>query len=153
MIEVDGGGFDPFVLALDRFRQKLDDVEPVWELAIKWLMIEHAGAFHAQKQAGTSDKWAPLSDKYRAYKDRVRPGRKILVFDGDLRDSLTKADRGVRVVEPGFMVFGSDIDYAKYHMTGTPNMPARPPLIDAKRSKSFKRYLAVILQEHIVKGK
>lgn len=152
MIQIDGGGFQPFIMALDRFRQNLDDASPVWERAADYLQSLHVEGFNQQKQAGTSDRWAPLSDRYREYKARVRPGKKILDFDGDLRASLTQSGRGVRIFEPGFMVFGTDVPYAKYHMNGTPNMPARPPLIDAARSKNFKRHLAKLMQEFIVKG-
>lgn len=152
MIEVEGGGFESFALVLDRFRHNLDDLTPVWEDLVKYLTTEHYNAFNAQTRPGTADRWAPLSREYKEYKDRVRPGRKILVFDGDLRDSLTRANEGIRVIEPRFLIFGTDIDYAKYHMTGTPNMPARPPLLEAKRGKNFRRHLAVLIQEHIVKG-
>lgn len=152
MLQIDGGDFRPFLIGLDRFRERLEDATPVWEAFAQFLQLQHADGFSRQGQPGTSARWEPLSERYREYKSRVRPGKKILNFDGDLEDSLTKTGRGVRIFEPGFMVFGSDVPYAKYHMNGTPHMPARPPLIDAKRSPEFKRTLAKMMQEYILKG-
>lgn len=151
-VEFVGGGFDSFTAALDRYRHNLDDLTPVWESLGKTLEELHAEGFKAQRQAGTSNKWAALSPEYKAWKDSVRPGRKILEFDGDLKDSLTKPGRGIRVYEPGKMVFGSDIPYAKYHMRPYGNRPARKPLIDAKKSRAFKTAVTARIQSFIVKG-
>lgn len=85
----------------------------------------------ASEGAYGSGGWPPLSEDYRLWKERKRPGVPILQFDGDLYRSLTQdsAPGAIREITPLSLTFGTSIPYAKYHQEGTPRMPARPPLI------------------------
>lgn len=78
--------------------------------------------------------WDPLKPDYAAWKEQHYPGKKILQREGDLMASLTEpaAEGAIREFGPNFLVFGTSINYAKYHKTGTPNMVARDPLPDIK---------------------
>jgi phage gpG-like protein len=74
--------------------------------------------------------WAPLKPAYKAWKDQHFPGMPILQRTQALMKSLTEevAEGAIREIEPHMMVFGTSIEYAKFHKTGTPNMVARDPL-------------------------
>ena len=85
-------------------------------------------------------KWAPLTDNppgygYASYKRRVRPGRSLLVFDGDLKKSLTgnnKSKGWLYNARSRRLVMGSRVPYAEYHQDGTSRMVARPLFILTK---------------------
>lgn len=68
--------------------------------------------------------WPPLSPRTIRKKGHARK----LIDSGDLRRSLTqKSGKGaIRSIEKQGSLFGTSIEYAGYHMTGTANMPARP---------------------------
>lgn len=145
-----GAGFTPFTVELDRFADHLDRAEPAFE-AMARLQVERVNRrqFREQGSAETG-KWAPLSQAYEARKRILRPGAKILHFDGDLEDSLTNVPSGVfEITDRGFTV-GTQIDYAKYHQAGTPRMPARK-LIGPPRRGDVRDF-AKILQRFIIEG-
>lgn len=86
----------------------------------------HAGYF--QQQAGPAGAWAPLAESTVA-----RKGHDVILIDTDaLEDSLTVegaqgAHREVeRFDDATYLFFGTEVEYADYHMTGTARMPARP---------------------------
>ncbi len=54
--------------------------------------------FTSQGSSGGSP-WKVLTQDYRKWKKKVRPGKKIMVFDGGLRRSLTRA------TEPSYVQF------------------------------------------------
>lgn len=143
-------GFEPFNLRLDRFSDQLRDAEPAFEaMATYQVEVVNKRQFRQQGSAETG-KWAPLSPPYARWKAKRRPGRPILVFDGDLRDSMTIPHNGVwEVWDRGFVV-GTAVDYAIYHQKGTDHMPARPLLGSPRRSDT--RALTKILQRWIVEG-
>lgn len=99
-----------------------------------------ASDFHSHmgqtfKAQGRRSKWAPLTPAYAAYKSRVRPGRPLLVFDGDLRASLTgnnKRKGWLYNARSRRLVMGSKVPYAQYHQDGTSRMVARPLFILTK---------------------
>lgn len=86
----------------------------------------------AREGAGgpVSGAWAPLSADYAAWKKSHYPGRKKLVLRGKLRPALTSSasPHALRETTDNTLVFGTrGIEYASFHQTGTPRMPARPP--------------------------
>ena len=56
-----------------------------------------------------------------ARKDNVDPDRPLLYKHGDMKNTI-----GYKLPAPDTVFVGSKADYAKYHQTGTRNMPARP---------------------------
>ncbi|QNJ59581.1 hypothetical protein SEA_KING2_11 [Arthrobacter phage King2] len=150
IVRFSGAGFKPFTMVLDRFSDRLEDSEPAFRAMAEFqVRTVNARQF---KQQGTPEtgRWAPLSPPYASYKDRVRPGRPILVFDGDLREGLTVPGKGIfETYDKGFVV-GTDLHYAKYHQKGTPIMPARP-LFGSIRRSDVKQF-AKLLQRWIVEG-
>ena len=85
---------------------------------------------HAEMFAGQYDSnrnaWAPLAASTIKRKGHDR----ILVETGALRDSLVTIGGPGNVHEAmqRGMVFGTDVEYALFHQTGTSRMPARPPV-------------------------
>lgn len=118
---------------LVRFIEAAEDATPVWNvLADRFLVLE--GRQFASEGGYASGGWAPLSAAYAAWKAKNYPGKTILRRTDDLWRSLTQGP-AIRIIEPRFMVVGSDVDYGEYHQTGTGRMPRRRPIefTDAER--------------------
>lgn len=149
-LRFDSEGFEPFALVLDRFRQGLENAEPAFrEIATYQKAVVNARVFSNEGTAETG-KWSPLSPRYGAWKARVRPGRKILVFDGDLREAFTSMEHGVTEIWNKGMVVGAYDPIAGYHQHGTPIMPARPIL--GRSAKRDNTRMAKIFQQFIIDG-
>lgn len=82
-------------------------------------------------------RWPQLSPKYAAWKARNFPGRPILVRTEELKKSLTQSTRLLSRSEFDVAILSSDVEYAKFHQTGTSKMPARPPLIPTPRVREI----------------
>ncbi|ALY10280.1 hypothetical protein SONNY_12 [Arthrobacter phage Sonny] len=150
-VRFSGDGFKPFTMVLDRFSDRIDDTEPAFKaMATFQVSVVNKRQFTQQGTPETGGRWAPLSPPYARYKERKRPGRPILVFDGDLREGMTVPGKGIfETYDKGFVV-GTDLPYAHYHQKGTPTMPARPIIGSVRRSDV--REFAKILQRWIVEG-
>ena len=143
-------GFEPFALVHDRFRQQLEHAEPAFrDIATYQKTVVNARVF-AQQGSAETGRWSPLSPRYGAWKARVRPGRPILVFDGDLREAFTSMSHGVSEVWDSGMVVGASDPIARYHQDGTDRMPARPIL--GRTAKKDSRHMAKIFQDFVIKG-
>jgi phage gpG-like protein len=151
VLSFDGAGAAPVSIMLERWQQNLGDTTEAFRaMADYQVRTVNKRQFDEQGSVETG-KWAPLSPPYARFKARVRPGRPILVFDGDLRREMTVPGKGVYEVWPKGMTVGTDIDYAKYHQKGTPNMPARPLM--GKAREADKRRFEKILQRWIVESR
>ena len=150
VLSFDSAGAAPFSLMLERFQHHLGDASRAFEtMADYQKSTVNARQFNARGTAETG-KWSPLSRDYGRWKATVRPGRPLLVFDGDLKREMTVRGHGVDVVTPTSMTVGTDLSYARYHQQGTTRMPARR-LIGAPR-KEDTRMMAKILQRWIIDG-
>lgn len=146
-LELSSDGFDPFVLQLDRWRDALENAEPAFrELAEYQKTVVNARVF-AQRGTAETGRWAPLSPDYKRWKSHVRPGKPILVFDGDLRDGMTRMDKGVTEVWDRGMTVGVVSKIAGYHQTGTGRMPARKLL--GRQADKDSQQMAKIFQRFI----
>lgn len=79
--------------------------------------------------------WAPLSAAYAKRKNKKRPGRKTLVYDGDLRRSLTTLKNPEHVStyakQPNgnwLLRSGSSNQVGRYHLEGSAKLPVRKPM-------------------------
>jgi phage gpG-like protein len=140
MVTFQISGHAPLRIEIERFKHRLNDVEPVWQ-AIADRMAEVWG--REFRLEGAWVRWAPLSPRYREWKAKRYPGAKIMHLTGDLEDSLTKRPFGIDEINNEVMVIGTQVFYAGYHHHGTPMMPARPVLRPIKRqdAKLFGKYL------------
>jgi phage gpG-like protein len=79
----------------------------------------------------TGGAWAPLSPKYKTWKDKAFPGKPILERTGRLRGSLewlgtAPGPGGLFTAAPDHVLVGTTVPYGTYHQEGTAGMPARP---------------------------
>lgn len=150
-IKFEGAGLEPLYEELHRWQDNLGDATPAFKtMADYQVRTVNARQFREQGSVETG-KWSPLSPPYGRWKARVRPGRPILVFDGDLKREMTVPGQGIyKVWRSGFTV-GTDLDYAIHHQKGTPMMPARPLIGPARRRDTL--HFGKLLQGWIVNNR
>jgi len=149
-LSFDSAGAEPFSLLLHRWDHNIRDARPAFEAMAEHQLKVNARQFNARGTVETG-KWAPLSPLYGRWKARVRPGKPLLVFDGELKRSMTMPGKGIYIVRPTSMTVGTAIPYATYHQKGTPYMPARK-LIGTPRKADTTRF-GKILQRWIVESR
>lgn len=148
-------GTNEVIHDLTRFRQNVSRARPVFAA-----MAEHVAGMQ-RDQFATEGRhygpgWALLSPKYEAWKSKRRPGRKILVFDGDLKAAAAPDQaRGFdiyRVSDKGMEVGVSyaKTPHARYHQEGTTRMRSRPLMVQPTRAD--QKALTKILHTALVKG-
>lgn len=151
ILSFDSSGAESFALLLRRWDHNIKDARPAFEAMAQYqLKTVNARQF---KELGTPEtgKWAPLSPLYGRWKARVRPGRPLMVFDGDLKQTMTVPGKGIYIVRPTSMTVGTAVPYAKYHQNGTPNMPARKLIGEPRKADSAR--FGKILQRWIVESR
>ena len=134
---------------LVRMAHDVADARPIWEVIAQSFQRSERRNFKSQG-AYASGTWAPLSPAYAAWKARAYPGTKILERTGDLKKSLTERPFGVEVIEPTFIVLGTDIAYAEYHQNGTDKMPQRRPV---EFTESLRRDWMKLIQSFLTTGR
>ena len=100
-------------------------------------MAEHFYSF-----GGMVGGWKPLSPGYAAWKAEQRPGRPIMVFDGDLRRSFlgVGSTGNVTRIYKDRAEFGSSNPVAAIHQYGGGDVPARPLVVmNAKDNAALGR--------------
>lgn len=149
---------DAIAFGFSRWANLVDDWRPPFR-AIVVMLRTHAERHLQSEGTYTGPRFAPLSPAYRLHKDRVRPGRPILTFDGVLRNALTTpgAPGSLAKVQAKRMEWGISpdyrrpdtgvrlMDYAMAHATGAPqrNLPKRPPMRYSGRLGSIQNGAAV----------
>lgn len=102
------------------------DMAPVLEVIAERLRLKEADWFASEGDGS----WAPLAESTVAYKaaNNLRP--EILRATDDLMRSLTEegAPGQFSIVTPDALIFGTSIDYARYHRDGAGGLPVRNPL-------------------------
>jgi phage gpG-like protein len=129
-----------------RFGDRALAARPAFE-AIGQMLLELEGQQFASEGHRASGGWEPLADSTLEHKH----GPSILDETGELRASLTERGGPHQIWDVGdeFLLFGTDVDYASFHQTGTSRMPRRRPLelTEADRAGAVK-----ILQRYIMTG-
>lgn len=79
---------------------------------------------------GVPENFVPLSPKYKRWKDRHYPGKKIMQLTGRLMNSLTAENQAdsqdtVRIIAKDYAELGTLVPYAHRHQKGTFGMPRR----------------------------
>ena len=157
--------------ALVEYAELMDDWRPAFKVIEKMFYAHERGLFATSGKGKASNKWKewkalstrePPKGGYRAYKERVRPGRPILVFDGALRDAASGGSGSIRgQIKKESMVIGIDAGssvgvIARAHTLGVPErgLPSRPPVrFDGNvqaRGSSFGYAVSQVLQSFIV---
>lgn len=144
-----GDGFKPFTNVLTKLQDRVQDAEPVFQAMADHVRTMNQKQFDKQG-AYYGSSWSPLTPKYARWKAKVRPGKKILEFDGLLRESLTQRPFGVDEITSKSMTVGTEVDYATYHQNGTKHMPARELL--GRPTREDTKQWAKMMNAFIVKG-
>lgn len=132
-IQIETIGDERFVRGFNRFLDEIKDFSPVFELL--WDDFTEINKKNFDRQ-GTPERWKPLSEDYAAWKAKVRPGRPILVFDGNLRASLTGLSPDtIKKIGKTEAEFGTTLPYAPYHQRGSGRLPRRKPVQIAEPDK------------------
>lgn len=147
-IEVEVEGTGEAKRRLDAFAAAVADLRPFFEAEGEVFRERTDRQFRSE--GALLGGWAALVPWYEAYKERVRPGRRILVFDGDLRRSMVEpgAEHNINRIGPRRAAFGSDDFKAQFHEYGTRKMPRRQMIVwrSSDRAEMEER-LAAYLQE------
>lgn len=133
---------------LARMSDAVHDLRPAWEvLAARFAAMERR-QFDTEGRYGSAG-WSPLSPRYEAWKAAHYPGKTILRRTDDLYNSLTRRPLGIEVMEPQFAIFGSPVDYGRFHQRGSSTLPRRRPVEfpEAERVQWVK-----VLQRFILTG-
>lgn len=106
------------------------DFRPAWQ-AITDRLLTIEGQQFASEGAYGSTGWPALAPSTIERRQSQGYGAgPILDMTGALKRSLSVkgAEGQISVIEPASMAFGTGIEYAGLHQTGTGRMPARKPL-------------------------
>lgn len=131
----------------DRLGADIKNLKKIDPVVLDWFVKMERSRFDREGAFGDT-RWAPLSPKYKKYKDRVRPGKRILQFDGDLYTAMTGGVGFHHVRSKARLEYGTEkVRYARFHQTGTRIMPARPPI---RLTEHFLRKLRLAVGKHMV---
>lgn len=108
----------------------------------------------ATEGAFTGTPWAALSPRYAAYKRKVKPGRRKLVFEGDTKDSFltpTNPNHYRKFVPPFTYLLGATGEKAWRHNTGTGVGKQRLPVrrLNAKTPENIKAFYQAVAGYYI----
>lgn len=101
-------------------RAMVTDWRPVFNIVIPNMRQRLSVAFRRQSDPVTDEAWTPLSPKYKIWKQKNFPGKRILECTGALRRAATKkgAVGQVVIVETKSMTFGVELGiYPLVHQT------------------------------------
>lgn len=136
--------------SFDRVNENITDLRPYWDNVQKEFWRIEEGQFKSENARGASGQWKPLSRPY-AKRKAQRYGVKTILRASDRLQSSLAGQTGDTALFKDKMEFGigTNLEYARYHQTGTKKMPKRP-VIDF--SESQKDELAKGLQRDILKA-
>lgn len=136
--------------------KRLLNMQPVLDFRVIQLAQE---MFKDQFETEGASAWAPLSEGYRARKERDRPGKTILRYDDLMFAALTQnlgADSVFTQRAGGTSVLDINVDpdigYWIFHQLGTDTMPARELLPDPLPPE-FLSELKRVVRAYIVFGR
>jgi hypothetical protein len=143
-------GAEPLERRIRQFELLLSDLRPFWPMVVPMVtgwwrkQFDTEGAFAGRP-------WHPLTQQYSLFKQRIRPGRKILYFDGDLLRAASKPERRATARTLTLSIEDPKIEYLQ---EGTGRMVARPlvfgdPLPFAARAEldqAAERYVGDFLR-------
>jgi len=97
--------------------------------------------FSSEGRSTKSGKWKQLSEAYLKAKTKKRPGRTVLVYDGDMRKSLAKGqgnDTEIKKLGKSVeMKWYTPDEKFPFHQKGTDKIPARP-IVNMKKDDEKK---------------
>ncbi len=114
-------------LAFTGLAAQIKDWHALWPKVINQIVKIEEKQFATMGALGGHGDWAPLAPDYAATKAKQYGEKRILQASERLRDSLVgHTGDTIEELEPLKMRFGSSVEYALYHQTGTwRGLPAR----------------------------
>lgn len=97
-----------------------------------------------QERSPSGDRWPALSPRYKALKAKIKPGRKMLKFAGEMLGS-----RFSYQVLGGTLLLGTNARYGATMQFGRDEIPARPWL---GLSADDEVEIAEIVKDHLLGG-
>ncbi len=132
-----------------RFAHRALDARPAWVAIIKDIEDELTEQFDSEG-AHASGGWAQLAASTLAQKAAAGLDPRIMHATLRLRESLTEnSEDTIKILDPNFFVFGSDVEYGAYHMGPSGDRPARPPVA---LNEVAKTRMVKTLQRYMVEG-
>jgi len=122
-----------------------ETIERAVRVADRLAFVPSRKSVFATEGAVSGNKWKPLSDRYAKWKKKVRPDKKILVFDGGLKSSLTQAGSDEHVAvsyrtgRDWVMKWGTSNRLAAYHGNTSlhnPRLPVRDPMTFSEQQEN-----------------
>ena len=113
----------PLKRDINGMERRSKDFSPVFERIRDDLERSWAGNFTANGLPVGG--WAPLDAEYGSWKAAHYPGAPTLVQTGKLFKSLSSLRGNPNEIHARRAVFGTDIEWAKFHQMGTNKMPKR----------------------------
>jgi hypothetical protein len=112
------------------------DATPVWESIYDFLREVEKGQF-ASEGVESGHAWAQLAISTVEAKHRLGLHPEILRATDALYKSLTGKDDSnqLKIIQPQMLAFGSMLDYAKFHQSGTTHMVQRRPIDLSQHNK------------------
>jgi phage gpG-like protein len=122
-LDIETVGDERFVRGFNRYVSMMKDFRPVFDDIREDFQAIEKRVFRAQ---GTPESFAPLSEKYKKWKDRHYPGKPIMQLRGYLVGAMTgdTADT-INRQRKKEAEFGTTLPYAHRHQMGTLGMPQR----------------------------
>lgn len=110
-----------------RMRNASRDMRPAFREVADQIMSLEEWMFDSEGGIGKNGRWAPLRLSTVQQKQRKGYGTRILVAEGDLRDSVTRegAEYQVLHIFDTWMQLTTDHPAAKFHQSGTKYMRKR----------------------------
>lgn len=109
-------GFEAVSTLMNRMLRTVSDLTPAWpavEAEFRKIEFEQ---FESEGGSGQSGKWPALSPKYKAWKERHFPGRKIMELTGRSKRSLVgRTGDSIVQYSPKRLVIGSSVPYLPFH--------------------------------------
>ena len=140
-LRIDGAGFDPLRVLLDRFGENISNPQPLFEAMADEFAKVQAANFGSG--GGMHGYWQPLSPEYAAWKEANYPGQPILTRTGELRDEMSSRPFGVEVIDSKRMVVGTALSYATFHQQGGGNLPQRR-IINPPTHSEMRQYGSIL---------
>lgn len=135
--------------------QGASDISPAFELMASDFRFQSLNIFDNEGSFDGGSKFPPLSPKYKIWKDKNYPGKKILERTGALKASMTRlgAKGNVSDIGRNYMTIGTDLKTPKgnyylgsLHQYGTSKMPIRDFFrVTSNLKKKWSRHL----KEHL----
>lgn len=152
MTKIQIRGADQFLEVAERFEamaRRARDTAPAWRAWGDDVADAFEEQFRTEGVRLLKNVWAPLSPRYKAWKDRHFPGEPILTRTHRMREAFTVRPLDIDRVDHNSGTFGSARKPAKFHQHGTRFMPARPI---ARATEDLKAAAKRHIVRHIVRG-